>query len=150
MAFDEEPKRDPHEECANEIHQLQAEVKRLTGNRLSWICAVCGSPVSEDEESLDSGTTLLCKSCGGETIVELHTIASYKERHDTKLQNSACRDVVEWIASKTNLFFAECSDAEEVVMRCKKALEIGAGKSAKPDEPCTCTGMPCPIHGLLQ
>lgn len=30
--------------------------------------------------------------------------------------------VVEWIASKTNLLFAECSDAEEIVKRCADAL----------------------------
>jgi hypothetical protein len=32
------------------------------------------------------------------------------------------RETVEWVASQRNLFFAECSQAEEIVARCKAAL----------------------------
>jgi hypothetical protein len=37
-------------------------------------------------------------------------------------ENSALRDVVAWIASQQDLFFAECSQAEEIVARCQAAL----------------------------
>lgn len=32
------------------------------------------------------------------------------------------RETVAWIAAQTDLFFAECSQAEEIVARCKKVL----------------------------
>jgi len=35
----------------------------------------------------------------------------------------AFHDTVRWIASQENLFFAECSQAEEIVARCKVALK---------------------------
>lgn len=40
----------------------------------------------------------------------------------SKLQNHAYRDVLEWIAGQSDLFFAECVQAEEIVRRCKEAL----------------------------
>lgn len=33
--------------------------------------------------------------------------------------------VVEWMAAKRDLLFAECSDAEEIVVRCREALKAG-------------------------
>lgn len=36
------------------------------------------------------------------------------------------RAVLEWIAGQQNLFFAECSQAEEIVARCKEALSPNA------------------------
>lgn len=32
------------------------------------------------------------------------------------------REVIKWIASQENLFFAECAQAEEIVNRCREAL----------------------------
>lgn len=34
----------------------------------------------------------------------------------------AHRDVIKWIASQQDLFFAECSQAEEIVARCSALL----------------------------
>ena len=36
------------------------------------------------------------------------------------------REVWEWVAGQKNLFFAECSQAEEIVTRCKNALAPNA------------------------
>ena len=33
-------------------------------------------------------------------------------------------ETVEWIASQQDLFFAECSQAEEIVERCKESLAV--------------------------
>lgn len=37
-------------------------------------------------------------------------------------ENHRLRETVEYVASLQNLFFAECSQAEEIVERCRKAL----------------------------
>ncbi len=33
------------------------------------------------------------------------------------------REVVAWIASQQGLFFAECAQAEEIIVRCKEAMD---------------------------
>ena len=47
----------------------------------------------------------------------------WKKLDGLRLQNKAYREVLEWIASQSNLFFAECSQAEEIVARCAEALK---------------------------
>ena len=42
-------------------------------------------------------------------------------------EGSEARDVLEWICRQSHLFFAECSQAEEILARCTVAL---AGKTA--------------------
>ena len=44
---------------------------------MKYICAHCGTfaAVPEDVEMLDSGTTLICDSCGEPTVVDLGTPA---------------------------------------------------------------------------
>lgn len=41
-----------------------------------------------------------------------------------KAEARTLRDAVEFVAGKSDLFFAECSDAEEIVMRCREALSL--------------------------
>lgn len=38
-------------------------------------------------------------------------------------QDSKAVDTCRWIASQQHLFFAECTQAEEIVRRCKEALD---------------------------
>jgi hypothetical protein len=70
------------------------------------------------------------------------------ERDAALLQVRVLRDAVEFVASKRDLTFAECSDAEEIVMRCREALEIVAQKPkcaecAGPQGTIKCAG----VHG---
>lgn len=46
-----------------------------------------------------------------------------KEKEVVDLQNKAYREALEFVASQKNLMFAECTQAEEIVARCAKALE---------------------------
>ena len=39
-----------------------------------------------------------------------------------KARIAELEEVVAWIASQQNLFFAECSQAEEIIVRCKKVM----------------------------
>jgi len=39
-----------------------------------------------------------------------------------KARIAELEEVITWIASQQNLFFAECSQAEEIVARCKKVM----------------------------
>ena len=46
------------------------------------------------------------------------------ERNAAQAQVVMLRDVVQWIADQSDLFFAECSQAEEIIVRCRQALSI--------------------------
>jgi hypothetical protein len=50
--------------------------------------------------------------------------------YSSKLQRErdALLKVVKWIATKHDLFFAECSQAEEIISRCKMAVEAAENK----------------------
>lgn len=56
----------------------------VDGLSISYICASCGGfayvPVAKFT-SFDSGTTLTCDTCGGETIIELHSREHYKQNN---------------------------------------------------------------------
>jgi len=43
----------------------------------NFICANCGEFASDEDETLDSGTTLVCAGCGKETVVLLCTPHQY-------------------------------------------------------------------------
>jgi hypothetical protein len=49
---------------------------------LSFICSKCGGFGQAPTDSIDSGTSLTCRECGGETVVELHSLEHYKYIHD--------------------------------------------------------------------
>jgi DNA-directed RNA polymerase subunit RPC12/RpoP len=40
---------------------------------LAYICAACGGFGYAEIDSIDSGTTLTCDSCGGKTVIDLNT-----------------------------------------------------------------------------
>ena len=55
---------------------------------------------------------------------EIYRFAVYAASELSRLQaeRDDLHSVVQWIAGQTDLFFAECSQAEEIVWRCKEAL----------------------------
>jgi hypothetical protein len=61
--------------------------------------------------------------------------------HDTVATTSSCQpeyrkllETVRWIAGQTDLFFAECSQAEEIVQRCKEALGVVTAEENQDDQ----------------
>jgi len=60
------------------------------------------------------------------------TLEEQHKKEVALLQNSAYREVLEWIAGQSDLFFAECSQAEEIVARCRKALGPPSSASSAP------------------
>lgn len=55
------------------------------------------------------------------TEMEMHN-AWRKRAEEAEASLIATRETIQWIAGQQNLFFAECSQAEEIILRCKKAL----------------------------
>ncbi len=45
-------------------------------------------------------------------------------------QRDALLETVQWISGQSNLFFAECSQAEEIIVRCQKAIAIVQGEGS--------------------
>ena len=45
-----------------------------------------------------------------------------EQEQRSRVEANRLRGVVEWVASQKDLFFAECSQAEEIVARCREAL----------------------------
>jgi len=55
---------------------------------LVFICAHCGNISYSGEDSIDSGTTLVCDECGKKTIVALYTDEGYTERFKRPFKSS--------------------------------------------------------------
>jgi len=43
---------------------------------------------------------------------------------EAREENTTMRETIEWIAGQSDLFFAECSQAEEIVRRCRATLNL--------------------------
>ena len=48
---------------------------------IAFLCAHCGGFAYAEVESLDSGTTLVCDTCGKPTVVTLETPEELRERY---------------------------------------------------------------------
>ena len=62
------------------IRQLQdaltakdAEIERVKNRAIAYPCACCGAPAYAAVDSIDTGTTLTCETCGGKSIVSVET-----------------------------------------------------------------------------
>lgn len=68
--------------------EARAEVERLKKERkiLGWICAACGGFGSGDCESIDTGTTLTCADCKGNTVVQLWSLEGYQKDNGTRIR----------------------------------------------------------------
>lgn len=101
---------------------------------LSWICAVCGSPTSSMDDSIDTGTALLCKHCGCQTVVELHQREGYKARHDMELQNRELLEAlrkIHRVATVHDLDPELASKIRDISRVAAKYLDQDAGKFAE-------------------
>lgn len=61
---------------------------------------------------------------------EVRQIVEFLERATTVANNM--REVLAWIVGQQHLFFAECSQAEEIVSRCKEAISDNDQAKNKP------------------
>jgi hypothetical protein len=71
--------RETLERAEKERLQIADQEASKGNNDLAFICACCGAIGYCACESIDSGTTLTCDSCGGKTVVLLQTTEEYQK-----------------------------------------------------------------------
>lgn len=63
------------------LKRLEPRCPEAESRKVAYICAACGGFAYVVIDSLDSGTTLTCDTCGGLTVVDLDTPEQRAERY---------------------------------------------------------------------
>ena len=100
----------------------------------SYICAACSEIVplpdlSEAADLLDSGTTLHCPSCGGETVVDLDAPETRAARYAASEDAARWRGLLETAVNNAEDFRDLFIASERKVVELEAKLRLARGKA---------------------
>lgn len=95
-------------------------------HKLSVVESLESAKLSEERTISDCLASAICGNYNYEKAIErynksLHNPADGIPNRNVFTYLTNLAETVKWIASQENLFFAECSQAEEIVNRCQQA-----------------------------